>query len=156
MLVLSVAALVAQDPGLRRSAYAFMHLYDLAIMVPLGFLSLLTGVFLSVGTNWGLFRHWWVLTKLFLTVAVLTFAGVFTNVWVLKAAEMRAADPMADLGGLGAQVLANALAFNLVFWTTTLSTVKPWGNTPHGRRQMVARRSTVRSGRRAEQPQKEG
>lgn len=45
----------AKDPGLRSSTYAFMHIYDLAIMIPFGFLSLLTGVFLSAGTNWGLF-----------------------------------------------------------------------------------------------------
>jgi hypothetical protein len=38
------------------------------IIVPLALLSLLSGVLQAIGTPWGLFRHYWVLLKLMLTV----------------------------------------------------------------------------------------
>ena len=138
MTVLLVAGLVTRNPALRHSAFTFMHVYDLAVMIPLGYLALITGALLSVGTNWGLLKHWWIVTKLVLTVAVLVFAGVFTSGWVLEGVARTAEDPMADLGVLAAQLVANVVAFNVVFWTnTTISVFKPWGPTPRGQHKLA-------------------
>jgi hypothetical protein len=138
MTILLVAGLVTHNPALRHSAFAFMHVYDLAIMIPLGYLALVTGVLLSVGTNWGLLRHWWIVTKLVLTVAVLLFAGVFTSGWVLEAVARTAENPMADLGVLAVQLIANVATFNVVFWTNaTISVFKPWGLTPRGQHKLA-------------------
>jgi hypothetical protein len=138
MTVLLIAGFVTSNPILRHSAFAFMHIYDLAIMIPLGYLALVTGVLLSVGTNWGLLRHWWIVTKLVLTVAVLIFAGVFTSGWVLEAVSRTAENPMADLGVLAVQLVANVAAFNVVFWTNaTISVFKPWGLTPRGQHKLA-------------------
>jgi hypothetical protein len=138
MSVLLVAGLVTRNPALRHSAFTFMHVYDLAIMIPFGHLALMTGVLLSVGTNWGLLKHWWIVTKLVLTVAVLVFAGVFTSGWVLEAVARTAEDPMADLGVLAVQLVATVAAFNVVFWTnTTISVFKPWGPTPRGQHKLA-------------------
>ena len=145
MTVLLVAGLVTRNPALRHSAFTFMHVYDLAIMIPLGYLSLITGVLLSVGTNWGLLKHWWIVTKLVLTVAVLVFAGVFTSGWVLEAVARTAEDSVADLGTLAVQLVANVVAFNIVFWTnTTVSVFKPWGLTPRGQRKLAQQTATKR------------
>ena len=38
------------------------------VIVPLAIASLLTGVVQALATPWGLFRHYWVVIKLFLTV----------------------------------------------------------------------------------------
>lgn len=38
------------------------------VIVPLSFASLATGLVQSLGTTWGLFRHWWVLVTLVMTV----------------------------------------------------------------------------------------
>ena len=37
-------------------------------IVPLAFVSLVTGLVMSMGTKWGLFRHWWVVVSLVLTI----------------------------------------------------------------------------------------
>ena len=50
-----------------RAAYPAMELAARFVIVPLAFASLLTGVIQSLGTPWGLFRHYWVLVKLLLT-----------------------------------------------------------------------------------------
>jgi hypothetical protein len=44
--------------------------------VPLVLAAPLTGILLGIGTPWGLARHYWVLAKLVLTIAVAT-AAVF-------------------------------------------------------------------------------
>ena len=145
MTVLLVAGLVTGNPALRHSAFTFMHVYDLAVMIPLGYLALITGVLLSVGTNWGLLKHWWIVVKLVLTVAVLVFAGVFTSGWVLEAVARTARDPMADLDMLAVQLVANVAAFNIVFWmNTTISVFKPWGPTPRGERKLAPQAAAKR------------
>jgi hypothetical protein len=138
MTILLVAGFITRNPVLRHAAFTFMHVYDLTIMIPLGYLALVTGVLLSVGTNWGLLKHWWIVTKLVLTIAVLAFAGFFTSGWVLGAVARTAEDPMADLGALAVQLAVNFAAFNVVFWTTTIISIyKPWGPTPRGKRKLA-------------------
>ena len=50
-------------------------------LVPLAHASLLTGVAISLGTPWGLFKHYWVLTKLAITLVatlvLLVYMGTF-------------------------------------------------------------------------------
>jgi hypothetical protein len=38
------------------------------VIVPLALASLLSGLIQSLATPWGLFRHYWIMTKLFLTI----------------------------------------------------------------------------------------
>src|SRR5213592_2841847 len=69
-LALAVAGLTRQDAQIVRAAYLAMDLTARFVIVPLAFASLLTGLIQSLGTPWGLFRHYWVLAKLLLTVFV--------------------------------------------------------------------------------------
>src|SRR5713226_4064712 len=66
-LALAVAGLTSQDVPTVRAAYLAMELIARSVIVPLAFASLLTGLIQSLGTPWGLFRHYWVLAKLLLT-----------------------------------------------------------------------------------------
>src|SRR5216684_4375364 len=65
---LAVAGLTSQDAQMVRAAYLAMEVTTWFVIVPLAFLSLLSGVVSSLGTNWGLFRHYWVLEKLLITI----------------------------------------------------------------------------------------
>src|SRR5438876_2092814 len=67
-LALAIAGLTSHDPQMVRAAYLAMHLTTWFVIVPLSFAALLTGIVQSLGTTWGLFRHYWVATKLLLTV----------------------------------------------------------------------------------------
>lgn len=69
-LALALAGLNSQDPQTVRAAYPAMELTAWYVIVPLVFASLLTGFVQSLGTPWGLFRHWWVLAKLLVSVVV--------------------------------------------------------------------------------------
>src|SRR6184192_1575618 len=67
-LALAIAGVTSHDPQVVRAAYLAMYLTTWFVIVPLSLASLLTGLVDSWGTPWGLFRHYWVVTKLLLTV----------------------------------------------------------------------------------------
>src|SRR5216683_7304225 len=71
-LVFAIAGLTSQDIQIVRSAYLAMDLTARFVIVPLAFASLVSGLIQSLGTPWGLLRHYWVLLKLLLT----TFATI--------------------------------------------------------------------------------
>jgi hypothetical protein len=67
-LALAVAGLTSQDAQTVRAAYLAMGLIARFVILPLSFAPLVTGPVLSLGTPWGLFRHYWILAKLLITI----------------------------------------------------------------------------------------
>ena len=67
-LVLAIAGPNSQDPQMVRAAYLAMQVTTWFVIVPLSIASFLTRVMESLGTTGGLFRHYWVFTKLLLTM----------------------------------------------------------------------------------------
>jgi hypothetical protein len=136
-LALAIAGLGSQDEQLVRAAYLAMHLITWSLIVPLCFAALLTGVLQSVGTPWGLFRHYWVVAKLLLTVLATIILLVHTEP-IGRVAALAAASTLSstDLPQLRLQLVGDAsAALFVLFITTTLSVYKPWGLTPYGLRQ---------------------
>lgn len=62
-LALAVAGLTSHDAQKVRAAYLAMELTGWFVIVPLSIASPLTGLVQSLGSTWGLFRHYWVLIK---------------------------------------------------------------------------------------------
>ena len=67
-LALAIGGPTGSDPEGVRAAYLPMHLTTRYVVVPLSAGALATGIVQSLGTSWGLFRHYWVVTKLLITV----------------------------------------------------------------------------------------
>ena len=68
-LVLAVIGLRGDGgEGTVRSAYVSMEAMGWYVIVPFSLASLISGLIQSLGTQWGLFRHYWVVAKLFITV----------------------------------------------------------------------------------------
>lgn len=67
-LVLSMVGLNSEDNSLVRAAFASMDLLGRYLIVPLSLAALSSGILQSLTTQWGLFRHYWVVTKLALTI----------------------------------------------------------------------------------------
>ena len=136
-LAVSIAGLVSQDAQMVRAAYLSMELTGWFVIVPLSLASLLTGLVQSLGTTWGLFRHYWVLAKLLITVvATLVLLVHMQPVSQIAAVAATTTLSSADLRGLRIQLVADAGAALLVLLVaTTLSVYKPQGRTPYGRKQ---------------------
>jgi len=137
-LALSIAGLTSQDAETVRGAYLSMNLIGQFVIVPLCFAALLTGIVHSLGTEWGLFRYYWVLLKLILTVGSTVLLLVHQFMAVARAARLvsaSAAGTMPSVGHLGTELVTKAgLAIGVLIVITTTSIYKPWGLTPYGRR----------------------
>src|SRR5215212_9945018 len=150
-LALAIAGVSSGDSQMVRAAYLAMHLTTWFVIVPLSLASLLTGLVDAVGTPWGLFRHYWVVTKLLLTVLATTILLVHTQP-IDRVADVAARMNLAasDLRQLRLQLVGDAAAALFVLLvTTTLSVYKPWGMTPYGiRRESEATAGWRRADRR--------
>ena len=78
-LALAIAGVGSEDAQIVRAAYVAMHLTTWFVIVPLCLAALLTGIVQSLGTTWGLFRHYWVVTNLLLTVLATVILLVHTQ-----------------------------------------------------------------------------
>jgi len=104
------------------------------VIVPLALTALTTGVIQSLGTSWGLFRHYWVVIKLLVTLFAVTILLIKTAM-IAEAARLAALPnlPMAELRSAGAQLAFHASAGLLVLLLPMiLSIYKPKGQTPYG------------------------
>jgi hypothetical protein len=67
-LVLALTGLNSDDGQLVGGVYRAADVVVRSAIVPLAFMSVVTGVVQGLGTRWGLFRHYWVVIKLIITV----------------------------------------------------------------------------------------
>jgi hypothetical protein len=144
-LALAVAGLVGRDVQIVRAAYFGMELTGWFVIVPFGLASLLTGIVSSLGTTWGLFRHYWVLAKLVMTVpaSILLLVHMQPISSIARAAAETTLSN-SDFRGLRVQVAAEAGAALLVLLVATvLSVYKPRGMTRYGWRKHYEQRTVT-------------
>jgi hypothetical protein len=135
-LVLSIAGLTSRNAQTVRAAYLATELITWFVIVPLSLASLITGIVQSLGTAWGLFRHYWVMVKLLLTILATIILLLHTQpISYLAGVAAEATLSNTDLRGLRIQLVADAGAALLVLLVATmLSVYKPRGRTPYGQR----------------------
>ena len=126
-----------------RGAYLLMAPAAWFVLVPLAHASLLSGIVLSLGTTWGLFRYYWVVLKLgitvFATVILLIYMGTFRQMAGV------AADPVVDLAAVrnASPIVHAILALVLLIAATVLGVYKPFGMTAYGERRLQEQRRPV-------------
>ena len=137
-LALSVAGATSRDGEIVRGAYVSMNVVGKFVIVPLSIASLSTGLLVSLGSPWGLFRYYWVVMKLLLIVAATVFLLLHQFTAVSSAATravQQHAGASPTVGPLATQLIVDAgLGLLVLLVTTVLSIYKPWGRTRHGRR----------------------
>lgn len=154
-LALAIAGVASVDAQIVRAAYLAMHMTTWFVIVPFCLASLLTGLVEALATPWGLFRHYWVVTKLLLTIMATLILLLHTQP-IDRLAEVAAQTTLAtgDLRQVRLQLIGDASAALFVLLVTTgLSVYKPWGMTPYGMRQSFdATDGPHASGRRIARP----
>lgn len=147
-LALAIAGLSSQDNQTIRAAYTAMDLIGWFVVVPCSLVTLVIGIIQSLGTKWGLFRHYWVLIKFLLTVgatALLLLHMRTTSRMASAAMQMSFPDP--EFRPLQIQLVFDAGAALLVLLAATiLSVYKPWGLTGYGQRKQRERSKIPQSG----------
>ena len=138
-LVLAVSGLTSENAQIVRAAYVSMNFVTAYAIVPFCFASLITGVVQSLGTPWGLVRHYWVLLKLIVTV--LSTLLLLPHARLIRHAADMALDAGfsgADLGRVRVQLVADsAAALVALLFATVLAVYKPRGVTPFAQRRRL-------------------
>ena len=142
-LALAVVGLTSADAQLVRAVYLAAEPITWFVIVPLALASLVTGVVQSLATAWGLFRHYWIVFKLVISVIATVVLLLYTET-VGFFADL-AGNPSADLAALRAPtfVLHSGAALLLLLAATVLAVYKPQGLTPYGRRKQRDRRAVA-------------
>ena len=142
-LPLAIVGLTSQDVQLVRSVYLSMALIARFVIVPLSFAPLLTGPILSLGTPWGLFRHYWIIAKSLITVLCAVILQIHMQpISVLAAAAAKGASFGADLHSLQVQmVIASVAALVALLVAMALAVYKPRGMTAYGWRKQYEQRT---------------
>lgn len=146
-LALAVTGLTSEDGLTVRAAYLAMDVTARFVIVPLGFAALGTGLVESLGTKWGLFRHYWILVKLVITV-IATAVLLLHMRPIAFLSGVAAEAPMSggDFRALRIQLVVNAaLAVVALLLTTVLGIYKPRGMTPYGWRKQQEQKASSQS-----------
>lgn len=140
-LALAIACLASADPQTVRAMAIAMDVAAWYVILPLALASLLTGVLQGLGTRWGLFRHYWVLAKLLITLVSTLLLLVHMQPISHLADAARAGPLDAGLRSTQVQMVADsAAAIVAMLAATVLSVLKPKGLTPYGWRRQRAER----------------
>jgi hypothetical protein len=147
-LGLALAGLNSDDAQLVRGAYLSMDLTVRFAIVPLALMAVLTGVIQGLGTPWGLFRHYWVVIKLVITiiatVVLLTELDPISE--VADAARATTFGPETMRDERTSLVVHSGGGLVVLLVPTILSIYKPRGLTRYGRRKQ-RNASTTNRGR---------
>lgn len=143
VLALSIAALAIDDSDQVRAVYVSMELTGWLALVPLSIASLVTGLVQSLGTAWGLFRHYWVIAKLVLNVTAAIVLLLYMQT-LGALAELARTAPDSEALRSPSPVLHGGLALALLLVATGLGVYKPRGLTRRGRRTLASGRARPR------------
>jgi hypothetical protein len=140
-LALDLATVATNDAPVLRAAYLGMDLIVRSVIVPLSAATLISGIVISLATRWGLFRHYWVVISLALTVLA-TAVLLFETRTVSALADV-AADPSTTPQQLAAldSTLVHSIGGIIVLGAIlVLNVYKPRGVTRYGWRKQQASR----------------
>ncbi|MCL8013409.1 DUF2269 domain-containing protein [Streptomyces sp. AS02] len=113
-----------------------MKLFADWLLLPVAFLTLVSGLVLSLGTQWGLARHRWVYVKFWVTLATTTATVFALRPGVNSAVgAVAAGGPLPDAGDV---LFGPIVSLSAYVFMTVVSVLKPWGLTRRGRRLRAA------------------
>jgi hypothetical protein len=141
-LALAIVGVTSQDSQTVRAVYLAMELITHFIIVPLSFAPLVTGPILSLGTPWGLFRHYWIIAKLIITILSTVILLIHMQpISYLSVEAAKGALSSADVELQIQMVIASTAALIALIVANVLAVYKPKGMTPYGWRKQYEERT---------------
>jgi hypothetical protein len=142
-----VSVVLADSATTVQALYHVMQDSVTYVILPFGIISFVTGLVVSLGTVWGLFRHYWVIVKFGINVVSLVVLYVYTDMIGTMVADAEMAASMGhDPGelqspGIMSHVLAGVVLLLVATW---LAVYKPKGQTRMWRRKQWERRQAAK------------
>lgn len=139
-LALGVTAVTSDNTTAVRSAWTAMEVIGWYVIVPLALASLLTGLVMAFGTKWGLFRYYWVVISLLLTLFAVVVLLLHMPT-VTTSAEMAQRVDGSALEALGGDLQHPAIGLVILLVVQVLNIYKPPGLTRYGWRKQQEQRT---------------
>ncbi|MFI2618916.1 DUF2269 domain-containing protein [Streptomyces sp. NPDC018584] len=144
LVALALTAITTDASAAVEASVRSMKVFADWLVLPLALVTLVSGLVLSLGTQWGLARHRWVYTKFWLTLATTLASALALRPGVDEsAATVSAGNPVTDTADLIAGPLISLSAY---LFMTVLSVLKPWGLTRRGQKQRASAHKRVDAG----------
>ena len=139
-LALAIAGFTTRDTSMATATYRSMELIGWLVIVPCSLAALMSGLIQAVGTEWGLFRHYWIVAKLLLTLpATLVLLLHIPAVSRMARIAVDTALASGDFRDLRLQLVVHAVGGLLVLVAiTAISVYKPWGRIESAGRRRVS------------------
>jgi uncharacterized membrane protein len=145
-LPMVIVVLASDDAQIVRDSTRLIELIDWYAIVPMAIVAFITGLVLSLGTSWGLFRHYWVVFSLLLT-AFGMFILVECSITLREMAAVAASPTFShsDLDFLKhpGHAVHNIGGLMLLLTVTVLNIYKPRGLTRYGWRKQQTTKSAA-------------
>lgn len=139
-LALGQLAVRSKDDQTVRAAWIAMEASGWYVLVPLAVATVVTGLVMSLGTKWGLFRHYWVLISFLLTCFAATIL-VLHMPTVSSAADVARNADATQLRDLGGDLFHPTIGLIVLLAVLVLNVYKPAGMTRYGWRRQQATRA---------------
>ena len=127
--VLVLTGWLSSDPSVRGLAYQALGTFVGWPMLVSALVSLVTGVLLGLGSNYGLVRYWWVAVKLALNLVLCTLILIALQPGLGEVAQYgrdlaAGTAPERDMSDL---FFPPIVSLSALTFATILSVAKPWG-----------------------------
>ncbi len=128
-LILAITGLTSQDMQTSRACLIAMELSAWFVIVPFCLTSLFTGIIQGIWTKWGLFKHYWIAVKLFLTIGstILLLLHMQPISYLAGVATDSSFSNSQHSGQLIDLIKKAGAAILVLLAITTISIYKPWG-----------------------------
>ena len=148
LFVFALTGMTTDDPTTLATCYLAIDMFAVVLLLPLGLITLASGLLLGWGSKYGIARYHWVFWKLILNVVLTTLVVVLLRPGVSEAADA-VAGPTDTLSYRLDQAQANLIfpptvSITVLTFATVLAVYKPWGRTKYGQRRLDAERRQMR------------
>jgi hypothetical protein len=132
-LIMSITAASTSDEGMLKACYTMMHILAKTSVKASTIGALVTGILLSMMTQWGLFQYYWIIAKEVLTLLSILLGPIGMYSWTLKAVTLTTAEGLNVLQDPVFIVNNNQLWVGIILQVISLSAMfvisvfKPWG-----------------------------
>lgn len=133
LLLTSVAGTIITDGEQIKAAHLFSKYCDWYMVIPGALLSLITGVWIAVRTNWGLTKYNWVFTKIFVNIGAILYGSTLMRTWYDQTVSLSSAGQLdflentAYLHSRQMLLTGTVISLAILVFLVGISVFKPWG-----------------------------
>ncbi|WP_414563669.1 MULTISPECIES: hypothetical protein [unclassified Anabaena] len=133
MFLLALSNKNSNNADILYALHSAINLLDDYVVIPSAIGSVLTATCLCWFTNYGFMKFWWVMTKWFLTIALIVFGTFWLYSWSVDAESIVKTQGLAALENrvyvLDARgvIIGGAVQFVFLLVIIAISVLKPWG-----------------------------